>query len=211
MADSRSDCRRREGWAKLLGTAISVVAWGGCWSSPPASPPAPPAALTTDPAQGDAALDELLGLMRERLLLMHDVAKWKWNEGKPITDSAREKHLLADLEQRGLAYGLRRERTRAFMAAQIKAGKLIQEADFAAWKESARGRLSDVPDLATNLRPRIDELSDRMLAQLAKVALVIGEEQASANAEQQADAVVRGEGISDVVRAAAISPLLDDS
>ncbi len=206
MANSRSDRRGLQGWAKHLFAAVYLVTMSGCR---PEQPGAPPAATTQSPPHEDATLDELLGLMRERLLLMHDVAKWKWNEGQPIADADREQQLLADLEQRGLAYGLSRERTRAFMAAQIEAGKLMQEADFATWKKAGQGKFSDVRDLATDLRPRIDELSDRMLAQLAKVAPMIGDEQARTKAVQRADAVVRGNGIDDDVRAVVIRPLLD--
>ena len=34
-----------------------------------------------------ATLDRLLGLMQQRLTLMHEVARWKWNAGQPVTDA----------------------------------------------------------------------------------------------------------------------------
>jgi chorismate mutase len=145
--------------------------------------------------------------MRQRLLLMHDVARWKWNEGKPIADPDRERQLLAKLEKRGESYGLARQKTTAFMTAQIEAGKLVQESDFATWEEQGQDKFSEVRDLSTELRPLIDELSDRMLAQLAKSVAVI-DEPVRPKIEQRANVILRGEGIDEAVRAAAIQPLL---
>jgi chorismate mutase len=181
----------------------------GCWDSQPAAPGASPAAKPRDLTEVDAALDELLEPMRERLVLMHDVAKWKWNENQPIADPAREAQLLADLEERGLAYGLSRPRTRAFMTAQIEAGKLVQKADFTAWKANGQGKFSEVRDLKTDLRPRIDELSDRLFRQLAKFPPMVAGDRGKARLAQRAGGLLRGDGIGDDVRKAALRPLLD--
>lgn len=147
--------------------------------------------------------------MRERLLLMHEVAKWKWNEGKPITDQNREKQILFDLEQRGRTYGLSRKQARDFMVAQMEAGKLVQEADFAAWKRGGQGKFSDVRDLNIALRPLIDEVSDRMLARFAEVVPTFVEEKAKTIVRQRADAILRGNGLNDTVKTAAVRPLLE--
>src|SRR5262245_39394913 len=53
-----------------------------------------------------AALDRLLNLMRERLVLMHEVARWKWTEKRPIADPARERDLLDRLAARARDRGL---------------------------------------------------------------------------------------------------------
>lgn len=193
---------------RRLLTACCAALLGGCWSSQPSAPPVVP----TGPdalAAGETAADDLLDLMRQRLLLMHDVARWKWNEAKPITDPDREQQLLAELEQRGLTYGLGRPRTRSFMAAQIEAGKLIQEGDFARWQEQEQGKFANVADLNTELRPLIDKLSDRMLAQLAQVTQLSDREQAALPIKQRARVVLRSEDIDEAVTAAAIRPLLD--
>jgi chorismate mutase len=178
----------------------------GCWSTEPAAPPAVTATKSDRPVPGDDALDGLLELMRQRLLLMHDVARWKWNQGAAITDPDRERQLLTALEERGLHYGLSRQQTRAFMSAQIEAGKLVQEADFADWNAKNREKFEDVRDLGTDLRPRIDELSDQLLKQLAELPHV-DEGPARAYAEQRAEALLVGDGIDDAVRSAAIRPL----
>lgn len=157
---------------------------------------------------GETALDELLDVMRQRLLVMHKVARWKWNEGKPITDREREEQLLANLEQRAVEAGFGGQRIRAFMAAQIEAGKLIQEADFAAWKKQGRGKFEQISDLYADLRPRIDELNERMLAVLAKILREPNCKLDIAVVEKRARAVLVGEGIDDGVRAVAIRPIV---
>jgi chorismate mutase len=191
----------RHAWLALLGQ-LFMLAGGIVLATGPA---------TASAARQDAALDALLNLMRERLLLMHEVAKWKWNAAKPINDAGRERELLAALERKGAAYGLRPKQVRAFLAAQIKAAKLIQEADFNAWKESGQGKFSDARDLTTDLRPELDKLSDQMLGQLAKVAPLLGDEETKTNVARRAKSALRGDGINDEVRTVAIRPLLADS
>lgn len=140
---------------------------------------------------------------------MHEVAKWKWNTQKTIADANREEQLLVKLAERGREFGLSRERTRDFMTAQMEAGKLVQEADFANWRKQARGKFGDARDLNTDLRPLIDNVSDRLLAEVASMAPMLDDETAAADIERRATEILRGDGINDAVRAAALRPLLD--
>lgn len=158
--------------------------------------------------QSETALDELLDVMRQRLLVMHEVARWKWNEGTPVTDREREEQLLANLEQLAVKAGLSGQRIREFMAAQIEAGKIIQEADFGAWKKQGQGKFEQTADLYDDLRPRIDELNERMLAVLAKILREPNCKPDIAVVEKRARAVLVGEGIDDGVRAVAIRPIV---
>lgn len=162
---------------------------------------------STRKGPGETALDELLDVMRQRLLVMHEVARWKWNEGKPITDREREEQLLANLEQRAVEAGFGGQRIRGFMAAQIEAGKLIQAADFGAWKKQGRGKFVQTRDLHSDLRPRIDELNDRMLALLVKASTEV-DSRDIAFVEKRARKILVGEGIDDAVRAVAVRPIV---
>ncbi len=192
----------------LVGVCLWLVLPAGCGTQPPTAEQTPTARQRPTPADVEAVVDELLDLMGQRLLLMHDVARWKWNAGKPITDERRERELLSDLEQRGLALGLDRPTTRAFMAAQIEAGKLMQEADFKRWREQEQGQFADVRDLAIDLRPAIDRLSAEMLARLAQLAPLIDQDDARATMRDRADRILQGEGIDETVRAAALRSLV---
>jgi chorismate mutase len=187
-----------------------LLALGGCGTAEPLAP-APSAPTIARTAHGDDSLNKLLDLMRQRLVLMHEVARWKWNEGKPISDPDRERQLLADLEQRGLDQGLSRQQTGEFMAAQIATGKLVQQADFAAWSERQQGKFADVRDLNAEVRPLIDRLSDQMLVELARLLTPPGPPQRRSEIEQLAATVLKGDGIDNAVRAAAIRPLLDSA
>src|SRR3954451_5733476 len=100
-----------------------------CLSIIPGCRPAP----VPSAAPRTAALDELFGLMRDRLEVMHDVVRWKWGAGSPIEDPAREAALLDDLAERGKVLGLTPGATRAFFAAQIEAAKLVQRDDIRRW------------------------------------------------------------------------------
>ncbi|HWB12548.1 MAG TPA: gamma subclass chorismate mutase AroQ [Pirellulales bacterium] len=201
------------GGKRLLGCVLAAasVAPCGCGAPEGAVPPAAPAVSPARPGQSEVAVDGLLDLMRRRLALMHEVARWKWNESKPITDRDREQQLLDDLERRGLEYGLSRQRTNRFMTAQIEAGKLIQEADFAAWREQGQGKFSNARDLNSDLRPLIDDLSDSMLAQLSRLSPESSGASTNPDVRRRAAVVLRGEGIDDVVRETAVRPLLGGS
>jgi chorismate mutase len=164
---------------------IALVLLAGC--AGPSAPPTP-------------AADELLDLMRQRLLLMHDVARWKWNEQRPIADPEREQALLAGVERQASQLGVDPALARRFFAAQIEAAKLVQEEDHQRWRNEKQGRFTDVPDLAKELRPRIDDLNSRLLATLKR----IGSERHPIT--QRANVLLAGEGISPAVRRAALAP-----
>jgi chorismate mutase len=154
----------------------------------------------------DPALDEMLGLMRRRLDVMHDVARSKWATQAPIDDPAREAALLREVAGRGEALGLEPAFTRAFFRGQIAAAKLVQRADFRRWVADG-GPRGQAPDLAGVLRPRIDELNRALLAALAGARPRLADVGPAA-LRARAERVLAGAGIDAEVRAAAIAPLV---
>src|SRR5262249_47128164 len=66
------------------------------------------------PRRDRADLDRLLRLMQQRLTLMHEVARWKWNAGRPVTDAERERQLLHSVVERGRGKGLDPDLVRPF-------------------------------------------------------------------------------------------------
>ncbi|MEO3704841.1 chorismate mutase [Trichormus azollae] len=44
--------------------------------------------------------------MNQRLLITHDVARWKWNKKQAIEDKRREQELLTKLSEQVTKYGL---------------------------------------------------------------------------------------------------------
>jgi chorismate mutase len=174
----------------ILLVAIPLAA--GCRERPVAAPP--------------AALDRLLGLMQQRLAVAHDVARWKWSQGKPISDPDREARLLEQVVGLGRDRGLGPQFVRSFFAAQMEAGKLIQQADFDRWRTDKRDPEEAGPDLAT-LRARIDQLDVELLDALAEVGPLPFPEDRRAPLKQRAAALLDGAGIDEAVRARALRPL----
>lgn len=165
----------------------------------PSCRPAPPVARIEP-------IDRLLGLMRQRLAVMHDVARWKWPDRSSIEDKVREAHLLDDLARRGEALKLDRDRCRAFFGAQIEAAKRVQRADFDRWETTEPPKhQSPASDLVSVLRPRIDALNSELLAALAEVVHVPSDDAAI---RKRADAILAG--VDAETRAALIRPLLTE-
>jgi chorismate mutase len=157
-------------------------------------------------SDSDPLLEDLLRLMRQRLLLMHDVARAKWNAKKPLADTDREKIMLRGLVEKGRGMGIEPEFAGDFFTAQIDASRLLQMNDLRRWKADGQGPFADVPDLNADLRPRIDTLNDKLMASLAKVRPAL----------RGRDALVRrlaakslgGPGITAEIRDKAIRPLM---
>jgi len=155
------------------------------------------------------ALDELLLLLGRRLAVMHDVARHKWAAKSPVEDPARERALLDDVAKRGRDLGLDTADTRAFFAAQIKAAKLVQTADFRRWEAEPGTLPGEAPDLAGVLRPRIDALNRDLLVALARLGPSSrGNRPTASEVRSRAAELLSGEGIDADVRAAAIEPLV---
>ncbi len=108
-------------------------------------------------------------LVDERLSLMPDVARYKWNQQAAIEDLPRERALIESVRGLAAARGLSPDRAAAFFEAQIEASKVIQRELFAQWQAAGQGRFETVVDLATQIRPRLDALNPSLLEGLAAV------------------------------------------
>ncbi|WP_144111849.1 chorismate mutase [Paraburkholderia sp. BCC1886] len=116
----------------------------------------------------DTALTNLVALAAQRLALAEPVARWKWANHKPITDTPRENELLTDVGKRAAAANLDPAFARAFFRDQIDAGKEIQQALFDRW-HSAQPPEGSPPDLAIGTRPQLDRLTQSLIAGLTRV------------------------------------------
>lgn len=112
-------------------------------------------------------LEPLRTLLAERLALMPDVARHKWNTRSPVEDLARERQIIAGLQRDAEALGIPAAWAERFFRAQIEAAKVIQRDLFARWEASGQGKFANVPDLATVIRPRLDTLTLQLLRTLA--------------------------------------------
>jgi chorismate mutase len=164
-----------------------------------------PADMPATPRPDLAALDRLLRLMGQRLTLMHEVARWKWNAGQPIRDPQRERELLQSVVERGRSKGLDPELVHSFFAAQLEAARLVQQADFERWKANKQGPFADTTSLAVRRR-RIDELNGELIDALAEVRPWLSGPTVQQALPQRAEEILTGNGVAGV-RATAIALL----
>jgi chorismate mutase-like protein len=158
------------------------------------------------PADSHAALDGLLEAMQQRLALMPEVARWKWNAGRAVADPARETELLERVARQSDAHGLDPAFTRAFFADQIEAAKLVQENAFRRWKEEGHGPFAEVTDLAV-LRRRIDTLNEDLLTALARMRSPSPGQPTPVQIQQRAREVLMGDFLDETVRRTALRAL----
>ena len=79
----------------VVGPLLASLAASGCR----------PAGVPVAPRPDLATLDRLLGLVQQRLTLMHEAARWNWNAGQPVTDPKRERELLQSIVDRSRGRG----------------------------------------------------------------------------------------------------------
>ena len=99
------------------------------------------------PGAAPTSLDALLELIGERLAVMPDVARHKYNSGAAVEDLTREAQVIEAVTTQGEAAGLDKDVAATFFQAQIDASKMIQAERIAVWKAEGRASFTDVPDL----------------------------------------------------------------
>ncbi len=119
-----------------------------------------------DPAQS-AQAQRLPVLLVERLLLMHEVARWKWIRQRPILDLHRERELLCTFTRQAAQRGIEPHRARQFLQAQLAAARGVQQADFDNWESEPADAPHEAADLESDVRPKIDALTAELTAALA--------------------------------------------
>ena len=113
----------------------------------------------------------LSALMVQRLDWMDEVAEAKRAKALPITDPKREAELLHAMTQRGVAAGLPAARVQSFFKGQMQAAKVRQEE----WlRQHPTATTTHPPDLATAIRPALDQIGTKMITQLAQETQGIG-------------------------------------
>ena len=97
---------------------------------------------------------------------MPDVARHKYNSGAAVEDLPREAQVIEAVTAQAVEAGLDKDLAAKFFQAQIDASKMIQSERIAAWKAENHAPFTDVPDLKTVIRPKLDALTPALLAAL---------------------------------------------
>ncbi|MBC3273075.1 chorismate mutase [Pseudomonas sp. SWRI81] len=122
------------------------------------------------PSAAPDSLKPLLSTLNERLNIGDLVALTKWDSGKPIQDSPREAQVIASARTLAAEHSLDPDDVAQLIAAQMEANKLVQYGLLARWQAAGAAPDTPRPDLAAQIRPRLDELQKRLLAQYAGFA-----------------------------------------
>jgi chorismate mutase len=128
------------------------------------------AAGAAEPPVSSESLRPLLTTLNERLNIGDLVALTKWDSGKPIQDSPREAQVIANARTLATEHQLDPEEVAQLIAAQMEANKLVQYGLLAQWQAAGAAPDTPRPDLAGQIRPRLDELQSRLLRQYADFA-----------------------------------------
>jgi chorismate mutase len=146
--------------SRLLAASVAATLLTAAWTTPAAA-----AGETT-------ALTNVIALVAQRLELATPVAQYKWLNKKPITDAPREKQVLDTVARNASERGVEPKFARAFFADQIEASKIVQRQLFDQWHASKPPSETTAPDLATDVRPRLDALDAKLMDALARVSPV---------------------------------------
>jgi len=113
--------------------------------------------------EDDAAIGRVMDLVGQRLELMPAVAAAKWRSGAPIADPPRERAVASRAGREALRIGLAAEPVAGLVVLQMRFGREAQQRLHQGWRERGFDVVPDSPDLARDLRPRIDALTGELL------------------------------------------------
>jgi chorismate mutase len=197
---------------------LLVLLAAGCGGGPaaieiaerPTQAPAP-AAVVSEAAdtRGREQVRELLTLVSKRLALMDDVARSKWNSQSPVSDPQREEELLRQLVREGERLGVRSQLVQRFFTAQFAAARERQQGLFDQWQSDKRAPFAGVPDLLTELRPQIAQISREQLAALSRLQPVLGEPDIRTLLQEQLSRALQDGELSQSVRERLLESLVE--
>ncbi len=121
------------------------------------------------PAPGHNALDPVVRLSAQRLLVADEVAAAKWGTGSPIDDPAREQRVLDGAAAEARRLGTDPAQAVRFFRDQIEAAKVVERTLFARWNADPSQAPAIRPGLP-GIRAALDSLDDRLGHALADTA-----------------------------------------
>jgi len=117
-------------------------------------------------------LQELVGLSARRLVIAEQVALAKWDNGTPVEDASREDQIISSATKAGQSRGLDPTSVSKFFRAQIEANKLVQYSLLAEWRREGRAPDHTPVDLASTIRPELDEVDKALVAELEESKVI---------------------------------------
>lgn len=105
--------------------------------------------------------------IKDRLLAMSPVARYKWDNQLPVEDLTREKKVIENTVSQATAAGLESAYAVQVITAQMNAAKQIQLGWFQRWQLSpGTEKIVPLKDLNTEIRPAISAITKRLISHL---------------------------------------------
>jgi chorismate mutase len=133
------------------------------------------AMITVCDGRGQTAVDQLQPLVEtsaRRLSLAQEVAFAKWETGTAVEDPPREQRVIASAVSEGKTEGLDPAVVSRFFRAQIEANKVVQSSLLSTWHRVGKAPDHQTKDLATTIRPQLDEIQNQLIEELLTTAPV---------------------------------------
>ena len=121
--------------------------------------------LLWQPAAAQPETITAFQLINERLKHMEDVAMYKSVNGLPVEDLPREKVVIENAVLAAESQGLIGDSIENFFITQINVAKAIQYRSLADWLSLPISK--PIPDLPNQIRPKLTELGDEIVKELA--------------------------------------------
>jgi chorismate mutase len=117
-------------------------------------------------------LQPLVETSARRLNLAQEVAFAKWDTGTVVEDPPREERVIASAVTEGKSEGLDPAVISRFFRAQIEANKVVQSSLLFTWHKAGKAPDHQTKDLATTIRPQLDEIQKQLIEELVSTASV---------------------------------------
>src|SRR5580693_1847158 len=113
-------------------------------------------------------LQPLVETSARRLTIAQQVALAKWDSQAPVEDAAREAQVITAAVRDGKSRGL----DPAFVSHFFEANKLVQYSLLANWHRVGKAPAHRPINLATTIRPELDQLQRELVRELADAAAI---------------------------------------
>ena len=133
-------------------------------------------------------LDKLLQLVDQRLQVMNDVALYKFAHGIAVENVKREEVVLASAIANAGKHNLQPASVDAFFRLQIKLAKQVQTGWMNKWQaqgKSPKTVAENIPDLKTDIRPKLISLGESMVKQFVLALPELHDEAQQVNNRQK--------------------------
>ncbi len=145
-------------------------------------------------------LETLFILMQERLALMHDLARYKWNH--ELNDQTLSGELFSEQKDA--------QSLKPFLSAQNTAAMEVQKQDFDLFKKEGIEKFESVKDFKSEILPELQELDKKILSSAEVLLTFTQSESLPEFLKDVSFNSFKQEGIERSVYDIAVSPLFND-